>query len=197
MRIHPATQPPSDEHRAAAQGRPTDRPNVGAPLRRGAGNLGPRPRASVATPLPRLHGGACRAFHRRREVRQGQGGTRRVSGRAERGRGRWLGHGGRHLYTFFFGLAITGWAAGAPRMTGEPSMRATQRSATLLMAAMFVGTYLGQLRRSPWYAVPATIVAGTVAANIVAQPRPQSVSVASPPRSLARRGARTGVRELG
>ena len=100
------------------------------------------------------------------------------------------------IYTFFFGLAITGWAAGAPRMTGEPSMRATQRAATLLMAAMFVGTYLGQLRRSPWYAVPATIVAGTVAANIVGH-GPRSVCVASPPRSLARRGARTGVRELG
>ena len=41
--------------------------------------------------------------------------------------------------------------------------------ATWLIAAMFVGVYLGQVPRSPWYAAPATAVAGAVTANVLAQ----------------------------
>ena len=42
------------------------------------------------------------------------------------------------IYTFFSGLAVTGWAAGAPRAAGQPSLRAVGQAATGLMAAMFV-----------------------------------------------------------
>ena len=75
------------------------------------------------------------------------------------------------IYTFVAGLAVTGWTAGAPRAAGRPGMRAVGHAATGLIAAMFVSVYLGQLRRSPWYAVPATAVAGAAAANVVAQRR--------------------------
>jgi PPOX class probable F420-dependent enzyme len=73
------------------------------------------------------------------------------------------------IFTSFSSLAVTGWAAGAPRPTGETSMRAIGQAATWLIAAMFVGVYLGQVPRSPWYAVPATAVAGAVTANVLAQ----------------------------
>ena len=73
------------------------------------------------------------------------------------------------IYTFFSSLAITGWVTGAPRPTGETSMRPIGQAATWLIAAMFVGVYLGQVSRSPWYAAPATAVAGAVTANVLAQ----------------------------
>ena len=73
------------------------------------------------------------------------------------------------IYTFFSGLAVTGWTTGAPRATGQPSMRVIGQAATWVMAAMFVGVYLGQLPRSRWYAVPATAVAGAVTANVLAR----------------------------
>jgi ABC-type uncharacterized transport system permease subunit len=47
-------------------------------------------------------------------------------------------------------------------------MRAIGQATTAVMAAMFVGVYVGQLPRSPWYAVPATAVAGAASANVVA-----------------------------
>ena len=43
------------------------------------------------------------------------------------------------------------------------------QAATWVMAAMFVGVYLGQLPRSRWYAVPATAVAGATTANVLAR----------------------------
>ena len=73
------------------------------------------------------------------------------------------------IYSFFAGLAVTGWATGAPRATGQPLMRAIGQAATWVMAAMFVGVYLGQLPRSRWYALPATAVAGAAIANVVAR----------------------------
>jgi uncharacterized protein len=75
------------------------------------------------------------------------------------------------IYTFVAGLAVTSWTTGAPRAAGRPRKSAVGHAATGLIAAMFVSVYLGQLRRSPWYAVPATAVAGAVTANVVAQRR--------------------------
>ena len=73
------------------------------------------------------------------------------------------------IFTFFSGLAVTAWAAGAPRPTGQPLPPALGQAATLVMAAMFGSVYLGQLPRSPWFAVPATAVAGAATANVLAQ----------------------------
>ncbi len=73
------------------------------------------------------------------------------------------------IYTFFAGLAVTGWIAGAPRAAGQPTLRVAGRAATGLMAAMFVEVYLGQLPRSRWYALPITVVAGSVTAKFLAQ----------------------------
>lgn len=79
------------------------------------------------------------------------------------------------IYTFFASLAITGWVTGAPRSTGETSARAIGHAARWLIAAMFVGVYLGQLPRSRWYAVPASALAGAVAANVLAQRLTQEI----------------------
>lgn len=73
------------------------------------------------------------------------------------------------IYSLFAGLAVTGWTTSDPRAARTPALRLTGQAATGLMAAMFVGVYLGQLRRSRWYAVPATAVAGAVTARLVAQ----------------------------
>ncbi len=68
------------------------------------------------------------------------------------------------IYTFFAGLVLTGWAAGAPAARTRPAMRMAGRVATGLIGAMFVGTYVGQLSQSRWYAVPAAFVgAGEIA----------------------------------
>lgn len=73
------------------------------------------------------------------------------------------------IYTFFAGLAITGWVTGGARVAGPPALGLLGNLATSLIAAMFVGVYAGQLPRSRWYAVPATAVGGSVAADLVAQ----------------------------
>lgn len=52
------------------------------------------------------------------------------------------------IYTFFSGLAVTGWIAGAPGAADRPTLRAVGHVATGLMAAMFVEVYVGRLRRS-------------------------------------------------
>jgi uncharacterized protein len=73
------------------------------------------------------------------------------------------------IFSFFAGLAGTAWAAGAPQATGQPLMPAIGQAVTWVMAAMFVGVYLGQLPRSRWYALPAAAVAGAATANVVAR----------------------------
>ena len=75
------------------------------------------------------------------------------------------------IYGFFSSLALLGWVAGPPRAAGRHPVSPLGNGATGLIAAMFVGVYLGQLPRSPWYAVPATTVAGAVTANFLAQRR--------------------------
>lgn len=49
------------------------------------------------------------------------------------------------IYTFFAGLALTGWITGRPAVSSRPRMRVAGRAANGLIAAMFIGTYLGQL----------------------------------------------------
>ena len=72
------------------------------------------------------------------------------------------------IYTFFAGLAFTGWTAGTPAAIAKPAMRIAGQVATGLIGAMFVGTYLGQLSQSRWYAVPAALVGTAEIANAVA-----------------------------
>ena len=75
------------------------------------------------------------------------------------------------IYTLFSSLALTGWAAGGPMATTHPKIGTIGHAATRVIAAMFVGVYLGQLTRSPWYALPATAVAGAATADILTQQR--------------------------
>lgn len=54
------------------------------------------------------------------------------------------------IYTFFGGLALTGWIAGGPAASGQPRIRVAGRAANGLIAAMFIGTYLGKFaERTP------------------------------------------------
>ena len=71
------------------------------------------------------------------------------------------------IYTLFAGLAATGWAAGASWSTSRRGLGLAGRAATGLIGAMFAGTYLGQLPRSGWNAVPAAIVASAVLARLL------------------------------
>jgi len=73
------------------------------------------------------------------------------------------------IYSAVSGLAITGWLTGAPRASDRLVAQSIGHAATAVIAAMFVSVYLGQLRQSRWYAVPATLVVGAVAANMVAR----------------------------
>lgn len=49
------------------------------------------------------------------------------------------------IYTFFAGLALTGWITGRPAASSRPGMRVAGRAAKGLIGVMFVRTYLGQL----------------------------------------------------
>ena len=72
------------------------------------------------------------------------------------------------IYALFAGLAATGWAAGAAPATNSRRLHRAGRVTTGLIGAMFAGTYLGQLPRSGWNAVPAAIVAAAVVAPLAA-----------------------------
>ena len=101
-----------------------------------------------------------------------------VTGYAKATGGRALFPGGRSLtdvggwptvagiYTFFAALAATGWAAGTLSARTTPGVGVAGRIATVIIGAMFVGSYLGQLPRSGWNAVPAAIVSAAIAANL-------------------------------
>jgi uncharacterized membrane protein YeaQ/YmgE (transglycosylase-associated protein family) len=71
------------------------------------------------------------------------------------------------IYTLFAGLAATGWAAGASSSTSGRRLGIAGRVATGTIGAMFAGTYLGQLPRSRWNAVPAVIVASAVITSLL------------------------------
>jgi hypothetical protein len=70
------------------------------------------------------------------------------------------------IYTVFAALASAGWAAGSQAAKNTPGVGIAGRIATGIIAAMFVGTYLGQLPRSSWNAVPAAIISAAIAANL-------------------------------
>jgi hypothetical protein len=74
------------------------------------------------------------------------------------------------IYILFAGLVFTGWAAGTPVARARPAMRMAGRVATGLIGAMFVGTYLGQLSQSRWYAVPAALVGAAEIAHVAVRP---------------------------
>jgi hypothetical protein len=64
------------------------------------------------------------------------------------------------IFGSFAGLAAIGWFAQPRGSTSAPlGTAAAGRAATGLIAAMFVGTYLGKVSRSRWYALPAGAVA--------------------------------------
>jgi hypothetical protein len=91
------------------------------------------------------------------------------------------------IYTFFAGLAGTGWAAGS-FARNSPGVGIAGRIATVIIAAMFVGTYLGQVRRSGWNMVPAAMVGAAVVANFRKGIHPSEVNprwVADPTRANA------------
>jgi hypothetical protein len=71
------------------------------------------------------------------------------------------------IYTLFAGLAATGWAAGASPPRSRRGLGFSGRVATGTIGVMFAGTYLGQLPRSGWNAIPAAIVASTVLARLL------------------------------
>jgi uncharacterized membrane protein YeaQ/YmgE (transglycosylase-associated protein family) len=71
------------------------------------------------------------------------------------------------IYGIFSGLAWTGWVAGRPSAGKRPGVRLAGRVAVGVIGAMFVGTYLGQLPRSAWNAMPATVVGAAVTASLV------------------------------
>jgi hypothetical protein len=88
----------------------------------------------------------------------------------------------------FAGLALTGWAAGGPSAAQRRGVRIAGLAALSVIGAMFVGTYLGQLPRSGWNAVPALLVASAVIANLRTGIHPSTVSarwVADPTRGKA------------
>ena len=73
------------------------------------------------------------------------------------------------IYTFFAGLAITGWVA-RRATSGRPARAARRRTGGHRAHGRDVRRrLLGQLPRSRWYALPATAVAGAVTANVVAE----------------------------
>jgi hypothetical protein len=92
------------------------------------------------------------------------------------------------IYALFSGLALTGWAAGGPSRAKRRGARIAGRVAIEVIGAMFVGTYLGQVPRSAWNAVPATMVGAAVLANLRAGIHPSGVAarwVADPTRAEA------------
>ena len=69
------------------------------------------------------------------------------------------------IYALFLALATVGWMAApadAHQARGPGSV-----AATTLIGTMFVSFYLQQVPRSHWHAVPGTIIAAAVLANIV------------------------------
>jgi hypothetical protein len=84
------------------------------------------------------------------------------------------------IFGTFAGLAVTGWLAQAGASSRRPGAAIAGRAATGVIAAMFVGTYLGKVAQSRWYALPAAAVAtGTIARFAV--PRAGRMVISSGP----------------
>jgi hypothetical protein len=71
------------------------------------------------------------------------------------------------IYTLFAGLAAIGWAGGPSPSRSRRGLGFAGGVATGTIGAMFAGTYLGQLPRSGWNAVPAAIVASAVLVRLL------------------------------
>jgi hypothetical protein len=73
------------------------------------------------------------------------------------------------IYIAFAALALTGWPA-RPNSPVGLRLRVASSVARALIGTLFVGTYLGQLRQSRWYAVPAVMVGAAVIAKPLVGP---------------------------
>ena len=72
------------------------------------------------------------------------------------------------IFGLFAALAATGWGAVSEGAKTRPRRQAAGRVARRVIAAMFVGTYAGQMSRSAWYALPGSIVAAAAIGNAAA-----------------------------
>lgn len=72
------------------------------------------------------------------------------------------------IYALFFALASTAWAGPGRAGRVRPGVRRAGSAATGLLGAMFASFYLGQVPRSRWNALPATIIGAAVLTNIAA-----------------------------
>ncbi len=79
------------------------------------------------------------------------------------------------IFAAFAALAGAGWAGDAAAVTERaPRAAVAGTVARRIIATMFVGTYLGQLPRSPFYAVPAALVAAATLARVPGDSRSRS-----------------------
>ena len=72
------------------------------------------------------------------------------------------------IYALFFALASTAWASPGRATRVHPGVRRAGSAATGLLGTMFTSFYLGQIPRSRWNALPATIIGAAVLTNIAA-----------------------------
>ncbi len=72
------------------------------------------------------------------------------------------------IFGLFTALAVTGWGTVSEGATTRPRRQAAGRVARRVIAAMFVGTYAGQMSRSAWYALPGSIVGAAAIADAFA-----------------------------
>jgi hypothetical protein len=75
------------------------------------------------------------------------------------------------IFGVFGGLVSTGQLSVAPVRPAHHGLIVAGHAANGLIGAVFVGTYLGQLTRSRWFAVPAAVIAAAATARLVAAAR--------------------------
>ncbi len=93
------------------------------------------------------------------------------------------------IYTAFATVALAGFPPG-PGSSGQRQPRLVGSVARALIGTLFVGTYLGQLRQSRWYAVPAVMVGAAVIARFPGRTNdPHCPSETGGPNELRRRPA--------
>ena len=75
------------------------------------------------------------------------------------------------IYTVFAALALTGARAIVPAHPNPRRHSVAGSISVSLVAAMFSGTYLGQLPQSRWFAAPAMAISTSTVANLLASHR--------------------------
>lgn len=71
------------------------------------------------------------------------------------------------IFGAFGALALTGASSAAPlSSTQRPQLRGLGPIASAIIATMYVSTYIGQLNKSRWYAVPAVAIGAAATANL-------------------------------